>query len=380
MAPAARLPGLRGAALFTSLKRMRSMRSTMDLTPLYRASIGFDRIADLMDRALASDIATPTYPPYNIEKTGENAYRISIAVAGFTADDLSVEMKDGAVIVSARKVEEDQGRTFLHRGIATRAFERKFALADHVRVTGASHVDGMLHIELVREVPEALKPRKIEISKSAAQTLEAEEVKKLDAGSRQATASGAPRGHPRAPFSCPVASQADSAADLLGERQVRMGRDRIGDPRQHLGREGRNAAAVQIDMQDQVLADGGGFVRADAAHGLDVVQPLRVMPDQARFHDHPVARMKFAQVMDLRLRGEDGGAGFPCDLRAQPQGRKRDIQRIVEQHAVIGHVQVAVVVGPLRTDLQRRAGEGRGHAGLCPQPGVTAADARAAPR
>ena len=113
MAPAARLPGLRGAALFTSLKRMRSMRSTMDLTPLYRASIGFDRIADLMDRALASDIATPTYPPYNIEKTGENAYRISIAVAGFTADDLSVEMKDGAVIVSARKVEEDQGRTFL---------------------------------------------------------------------------------------------------------------------------------------------------------------------------------------------------------------------------------------------------------------------------
>ena len=157
------------------------MRSTMDLTPLYRASIGFDRIADLMDRALAADITTPTYPPYNIEKMGENAYRISIAVAGFAADDLSVEMKDGAVIVSARKVEEDENRTFLHRGIATRAFERKFALADHVRVTGASHVDGMLHIDLVREVPEALKPRKIEIAKSAAQTLEAEEVKKLDA-------------------------------------------------------------------------------------------------------------------------------------------------------------------------------------------------------
>lgn len=157
------------------------MRSTMDLTPLYRASIGFDRIADLMDRALAADIATPTYPPYNIEKMGDDAYRISIAVAGFTADDLSVEMKDGAVIVSARKVEEDENRTFLHRGIATRAFERKFALADHVRVTGASHVDGMLHIDLVREVPEALKPRKIEISKSAPRTLEGEEVKKLDA-------------------------------------------------------------------------------------------------------------------------------------------------------------------------------------------------------
>ena len=100
MAPANRLPGFRGAALFTSLKRMRPMRSTMDLTPLYRASIGFDRIADLMDRALAADITTPTYPPYNIEKMGENAYRISIAVAGFAADDLSVEMKDGAVIVS----------------------------------------------------------------------------------------------------------------------------------------------------------------------------------------------------------------------------------------------------------------------------------------
>ena len=153
----------------------------MDLTPLYRASIGFDRIADLMDRALSSDISATTYPPYNIEKTGENAYRISIAVAGFSADDLSVEMKEGAVIVSARKAEEDEGKTYLHRGIATRAFERKFALADHVRVTGASHVDGMLHIELVREIPEALKPRRIEIAKTAPQTVEAEEQRKLDA-------------------------------------------------------------------------------------------------------------------------------------------------------------------------------------------------------
>ena len=158
----------------------------MDLTPLYRASIGFDRIADLMDRALSSDLSATTYPPYNIEKTGENAYRISIAVAGFSADDLSVEMKDGAVIVAARKAEEDEGKTYLHRGIATRAFERKFALADHVRVTGASHVDGMLHIELVREIPEALKPRRIEIAKSAPQAVEAagqhqDEQRKLDA-------------------------------------------------------------------------------------------------------------------------------------------------------------------------------------------------------
>ena len=148
----------------------------MDLTPLYRASVGFDRIADLMDRALTSEVAAPTYPPYNIEKTGENAYRISIAVAGFAADDLNVEVRDGAVIVSARKADEDEGRTFLHRGIATRAFERKFTLADHVRVDGASHVDGMLHIDLVREIPEALKPRQIAIEK-----LDGRKVQKLDA-------------------------------------------------------------------------------------------------------------------------------------------------------------------------------------------------------
>ena len=87
-------------------------------------------------------------------------------MAGFSADDLNVEMRDGAVIVSARKADEDEGRTYLHRGIATRAFERRFTLADHVRVVGASHVDGMLHIDLLREVPEALKPRRIEIAKS----------------------------------------------------------------------------------------------------------------------------------------------------------------------------------------------------------------------
>ena len=136
-----------------------------DLTPLYRASVGFDRMADVMDRALSADIAS--YPPYNIEKTGENAYRIAIAVAGFAADELTVEVKDGAVIVSGRKAPDEEGRNFLHRGIATRAFERRFTLADHVRVNGASHEDGMLNIDLVREIPEALKPRKIEIAKAA---------------------------------------------------------------------------------------------------------------------------------------------------------------------------------------------------------------------
>ena len=146
----------------------------LDFAPLYRATVGFDRIADLMDRVLSNDVAQPTYPPYNIEKTAENAYRISIAVAGFAEDDLNVEVRDGAVIVSARKAEEDDTRTYLHRGIATRAFERKFTLADHVRVDGASHADGMLHIDLVREIPEALKPRRIEIAKAAPR------VEKLD--------------------------------------------------------------------------------------------------------------------------------------------------------------------------------------------------------
>jgi molecular chaperone IbpA len=109
-------------------------------------------------------VSQPTYPPYNIEKTADDAYRISIAVAGFAAEDLGVEVKEGALVVTARKREEDEGRSYLHRGIATRAFERRFQLADHVRVTGASHADGMLHIELRREVPEALKPRRIAIS------------------------------------------------------------------------------------------------------------------------------------------------------------------------------------------------------------------------
>lgn len=146
-----------------------------DLTPLYRASVGFDRLADVMDRALVADHAAPTYPPFNIEKTGDDSYRIAIAVAGFAADDLAVEVREGAVIVTARKADETEGRTYLHRGIATRAFERRFTLADHVRVSGASHVDGMLNIDLVREIPEALKPRRIEIAGTTGK------VQKLDA-------------------------------------------------------------------------------------------------------------------------------------------------------------------------------------------------------
>ncbi|MFC2969346.1 Hsp20 family protein [Acidimangrovimonas pyrenivorans] len=139
---------------------------TFDFAPLYRATVGFDRVADLMDRVLTNDGSQPTYPPYNIEKIDENAYRISIAVAGFSADELSVEVKENTLVVSARKAADDSEKTYLYRGIATRAFDRRFALADHVKVTGAAHADGMLHIDLVRETPEALKPRRIEIARS----------------------------------------------------------------------------------------------------------------------------------------------------------------------------------------------------------------------
>ena len=152
------------------------MRNSFDLAPLYRATVGFDRIADMMDRALASDGSAQTYPPYNIEKTAQDAYRISVAVAGFSPADLSVEVKEGAVVVAGRKADDQGERTFLHRGIATRAFERRFQLANHVRVTGASHADGMLHVDLQREVPEALKPRRIEIATSSAAPIEADVV------------------------------------------------------------------------------------------------------------------------------------------------------------------------------------------------------------
>jgi molecular chaperone IbpA len=141
-----------------------------EFTPLYRATVGFDQIADLMDRVLANDTAQPGYPPYNIEKTADDAYRISIAVAGFADEDLSVDVKEQALVVSARKADEGEEKAYLHRGIATRAFERRFHLADHVRVTGALHENGMLHIDLMREIPEALKPRRIEIARNAPQT------------------------------------------------------------------------------------------------------------------------------------------------------------------------------------------------------------------
>ena len=146
-----------------------------DLAPLYRATVGFDRMADLLDRVLTQDAGTSTYPPYNIEKTDANAYRISVAVAGFTEAELGVEQREQELVITARKEKDGgEGRTYLHRGIAARAFEKRFQLADHVRVTGASHENGMLHVDLVREVPEALKPRRIEIGGGEPRAIEAE--------------------------------------------------------------------------------------------------------------------------------------------------------------------------------------------------------------
>ncbi|MGC0223559.1 Hsp20 family protein [Pseudooceanicola nitratireducens] len=153
-----------------------------DLAPLYRSTVGFDQLANMMDRVLSNEVAQPTYPPYNIEKLDQDAYRITIAVAGFTDSDLAIEVKEHALIVSAKKADEDK-RSYLHRGIATRAFERRFHLADHVKVTGATHADGLLHIDLVREVPEALKPRRIEITKTDGRTVNAKalEAKQTEA-------------------------------------------------------------------------------------------------------------------------------------------------------------------------------------------------------
>jgi molecular chaperone IbpA len=137
-----------------------------DFSPLFRSTIGFDRLTRLMDTAAQVDTGS-AYPPYNIEATGENAYKLTMAVAGFGADDLEITAKEGALIVTGKARKEDEDKHYLHRGIARRAFERRFQLADHIRVAGASLDNGLLHVDLVREVPEALKPRKVEIASGA---------------------------------------------------------------------------------------------------------------------------------------------------------------------------------------------------------------------
>jgi molecular chaperone IbpA len=137
------------------------MRSTIDFSPLYHSAIGFDRMASLLD-SVARD-AKPSYPPYNIERLDENDYRITMAVAGFTEDELEITSEQNSLVISGRQEESSEGRNFLHRGIAERNFERKFQLAEHVKVKAARLENGLLHVDLVREIPEAMKPRRIAI-------------------------------------------------------------------------------------------------------------------------------------------------------------------------------------------------------------------------
>ena len=144
---------------------------TIDFSPVFRSTIGFDRMARLVDAAYQASEASaqPSYPPYNIEKLDEDSYRITMAVAGFGESDIDVTVKENSLTVSGKveKAETAGAQTFLHRGIAGRAFERKFDLADHIVVTGAGMENGLLHIELVRQVPEEKRPRKIEIGSGA---------------------------------------------------------------------------------------------------------------------------------------------------------------------------------------------------------------------
>ena len=145
---------------------------TIDLTPLYRSVVGFDRLFNMLDSVVNGDGA-PTYPPYNIERTGENAYRITMAVAGFAESDLTVEVKENALTIRGSKQEKaEQKGEVLYQGIAARAFERRFQLADYVVVTGAALADGLLSISLERQLPEALKARRVEISTTGAPQIE----------------------------------------------------------------------------------------------------------------------------------------------------------------------------------------------------------------
>lgn len=145
---------------------------TFDLTPLFRSSVGFDRMTRLLDTASRLDDGSLSYPPYNIEKRGDDLYRISMAVAGFGESDLELTQTENTLVVKGKAEKSEEEGSFLYRGIAGRAFERRFQLADYIRVTDASLENGLLHIDLEREVPEALKPRTIEIAGGSAKRLE----------------------------------------------------------------------------------------------------------------------------------------------------------------------------------------------------------------
>ncbi len=136
---------------------------TVDFSPLYRFSVGFERMQDLLDAATRLDDSAYAYPPYNIEARGEDAYRITMAIAGFAEEDLEVTVKENTLVVSGRKRDEDEGVSYLHQGIAGRTFERRFELADHIKVVGANLANGLLHLDMVRDLPEEKKPRKVAI-------------------------------------------------------------------------------------------------------------------------------------------------------------------------------------------------------------------------
>ena len=152
--------------------------TTFDFSPLYRTSVGFDRLASMMSSATRQDQGN-SYPPYNIRSTGEDHYRITMAIAGFSEDDLDITTEHNRLLISGNRAEdaEEQGE-YLYRGIATRSFERRFNLADHVKVVGASLENGLLHIDLEREIPEEMKPRSIKIGKSRTRLLDIEKASK----------------------------------------------------------------------------------------------------------------------------------------------------------------------------------------------------------
>ena len=157
------------------------MRSAFDFSPYRRSTVGFDRLFDMLENSSFGQ-GQENYPPFDLVKEGENEYRIQLAVAGFTPQEIDITAQQNVLIVSGRKADEsdEKGNDFIYRGIANRSFERRFALADHIQVRGADLKDGLLSIELVREIPEAMKPRKIEISgaKAKPETIEAKAEKK----------------------------------------------------------------------------------------------------------------------------------------------------------------------------------------------------------
>lgn len=159
--------------------------TTIDFAPLFRSTVGFDHLMSLLENSGQWSDSANGYPPYNIERTGEDRYRVTLAVAGFSGDELAVEAREHSLLVEGRKKEAEGGRSFLYRGIAGRSFKRQFQLAEHVRVSGATLGNGLLVIELVREVPEAMKPRRIEINTGSTPTLEAAAPAAVE-GDRQA--------------------------------------------------------------------------------------------------------------------------------------------------------------------------------------------------